>query len=55
MITYLSIVINFLLWLRNPSFALTDSLNLVIKAFQNPIWTEQAKQRLKYISLLTIR
>jgi hypothetical protein len=46
-----------------PSFALTDSLSQVIKAFQNPVslpvealaksGAEQARERLKQIQLLT--
>ena len=39
-------------WLRNPSFNRTDSLATVIKAFQNPIVAEQARERLKQIKLL---
>ena len=38
--------------LRNPSFALTDRLNSIIKAFQNPVWAEQARERLKQIKIL---
>jgi hypothetical protein len=34
-----------------PSFALTDSLSQVIKAFQNPVWAEQARQRLIEIKI----
>jgi len=40
-------------WLRVPSINLTESLSQVIKAFQNPIWAEQARERLKQIKLLT--
>jgi len=39
--------------LRNPSFALTTSLNSIIKAFQNPVWTEMARNRLNEIKMLT--
>ncbi|MDO8658419.1 MAG: SDR family NAD(P)-dependent oxidoreductase [Candidatus Levybacteria bacterium] len=39
--------------LRNPSFNRTDSLNSIIKAFQNPEWAEQVRERLKQIKLLT--
>ena len=39
--------------LRNPRINLTDSLSGIIKAFQNPIWAEQARERLKQIELLT--
>lgn len=39
-------------WLRNPSVNLTNSLTQVIKAFQNPILAEQARERLKAIDLL---
>jgi len=39
--------------LRNPSFALTTSLNSIIKAFQNPVWAEQARQRLNQIKILS--
>lgn len=39
--------------LHNPSINLTNSLTQVIKAFQNPVWTEQARERLKQIKLLT--
>jgi hypothetical protein len=38
--------------LRVPSFALTTALSRVLKAFQNPIWAEQARERLKAINLL---
>lgn len=37
-----------------PSFALTKAIDRVIKAFQNPIWAEQARQRLNQIKLLMI-
>lgn len=40
-------------WLENPSINLTESLAQVIKAFQNPIWAEQARERLKQSKLLT--
>ncbi len=40
-------------WLHVPNFALTDSLSHIIKAFQNPAWTEQARERLKQIKTLT--
>ncbi len=36
-----------------PSFALTDALSQAIKAFQNPVWVEQARQRLNQIKVLT--
>lgn len=39
--------------LRVPSFTLTTALSRVIKAFQNPIWAEQARERLKQIKSLT--
>ncbi len=39
--------------LRVPSFALTTALSRVLKAFQNPIWSEQARERLKQIKMLT--
>ncbi|MCJ7805837.1 recombinase family protein [Patescibacteria group bacterium] len=39
--------------LRVPSFALTTALSRVLKAFQNPIWAEQARERLKQIKMLT--
>jgi len=38
--------------LRNPSFALTTALERILKAFQNPIWAEQARERLKQIKIL---
>ena len=41
------------LWLRVPSFALTTALSQVLKAFQNPIWAELARERLKQIRMLT--
>lgn len=40
------------LWLRVPSFALTTALSRVLKAFQNPTWAEQARERLKEIKKL---
>ena len=39
--------------LRNPSINLTNSLAQIIKAFQTPIWAEQARERLKQIKMLT--
>ena len=39
--------------LRNPRINLTNALSSIIKAFQNPVWTEQARERLKQIKLLT--
>jgi len=39
--------------LRVPSFALTTALSRVLKAFQNQIWAEQARERLKQINTLT--
>jgi len=36
-----------------PSFALTTALSQVLKTFQNPIWAEQARERLKQIKMLT--
>ena len=36
-----------------PSINLPSSLTTIIKAFQNPIWTEQARERLKQINTLT--
>lgn len=39
--------------LRNPRIKRTDGLDCVIKAFQNPIWAEQARERLKQIKFLT--
>jgi len=38
--------------LRIPSINLTNSLSFIIKAFQNPIWAEQARERLKQINNL---
>jgi len=35
------------------SFALTDSSTQVIKAFQNPVWAEMARNRLNEIKMLT--
>lgn len=40
-------------WLRNPSFALTTSLNSIIKAFQNPVWAEMTRNKLNEIKILT--
>ena len=37
----------------NPRFALTDSLAQIIKIFQNPVWVEQTRERLKQIKTLT--
>lgn len=34
------------------SITLADALSQVIKAFQNPIWAEQARERLKEIKKL---
>ncbi len=39
--------------LRNPSINLTHAFDCIIKAFQNPIWVEQARERLKQIRMLT--
>jgi len=39
--------------LRVPSIALTTALSRIIKAFQNPMWAEQARERLKQIKMLT--
>ena len=39
--------------LRIPSINLTDAFDCIIKAFQNPIWAEQARERLKQIQMLT--
>lgn len=36
-----------------PSLALTEAIDLCIKAFQNPVWAEQARNRLAQIKLLT--
>lgn len=36
-----------------PSINLPGSLTTIIKAFQNPVWTEQARERLKQIHTLT--
>jgi len=41
-------------WLRSPNFTLTDSLNSIIKAFQNPIVAEQTRERLKQIKVLLV-
>lgn len=41
------------LWLRIPRINLTDALSRVINAFQNPVWAEQARERLKQIKMLT--
>jgi len=41
------------IWLRNPSINLTDAFNCILKAFQNPVWAEQARERLKQIHTLT--
>jgi len=40
-------------WLPSPSLARPERFSLVIKAFQNPVWSEQARERLKQINLLT--
>ena len=40
-------------WLRNLSFALTTSLNSIIKASKNPVWAEMARNRLNEIKILT--
>jgi len=39
--------------LRSPSINMIDTFSGIIKAFQNPIWTEQARQRLNQIKILT--
>jgi hypothetical protein len=39
-------------WLLVPSFALTEALSCCIKAFQNPVWAEQAREKLKQINTL---
>jgi len=44
---------NYLVWLRIPRINLTDAFDCIIKAFQNPIWAEQARERLKQIQTLT--
>ena len=36
-------------WLRIPRINRTDALSSIIKAFQNPIWAEQARERLRLI------
>jgi hypothetical protein len=36
-----------------PRINRTDALASIINAFQNPIWAEQARERLKQIKLLT--
>ena len=41
------------IWLPQRSFALTTIYTPIIKAFQNPIWSEQLRERLKQIYLLT--
>jgi hypothetical protein len=41
------------IWLRVPRIARPERLSLVIKAFQNPVWAEQARNRLAQIKLLT--
>lgn len=38
---------------HNPKINLTDAFNCIMKAFQNPIWSEQARERLKEIKMLT--
>jgi len=39
--------------LPSPIINRSERLSQVIKAFQNPIWAEQAKERLKQINILT--
>jgi len=39
--------------LRNPRINLTHTFNSIIKAFLNPVWAEQARNRLNEIKLLT--
>ena len=39
--------------LENRNSNITIQLAYIIKAFQNPIWAEQARERLKQINLLT--
>lgn len=36
-----------------PSFALTEAISCCIKAFQNPVWAKQARNRLAQIKILT--
>jgi len=36
-----------------PRINLTTALDCIIKAFQNPIWAEQARERLKQIETLS--
>ena len=38
--------------LRVPSINLTHAFDCIIKAFQNPIWAEQARERLKLIKII---
>lgn len=40
-------------WLPSPRLARPERLSLVIKAFQNPVWAEQARNRLNQIKILT--
>jgi hypothetical protein len=37
----------------SPRIARSERLSNVIKAFQNPVWVEQARERLKQIKVLT--
>lgn len=39
--------------LGNPEINPTENLSQVIKTFQNPIWAEQAREKLREIRLLT--
>ncbi len=34
-----------------PSLALTEAIDCIIKAFQNPVWAEMARNRLAQIKL----
>lgn len=36
-----------------PRINLTIALACIIKAFQNPVWAEQARSRLKQIKMIT--
>jgi len=38
--------------IRNHSINLTNTFDCIIKAFQNPIWAEQARKRFKQNKLL---
>ncbi len=40
-------------WLENRNSNMTKQLSYIIKAFQNPVWAEQARNRLDQIKLLT--